>query len=281
MPNHVTNKIEFYGEQKNIDKVLDLIKGEDRCIDFNKIIPMPKELMLPSGSDMNYAVQYALSKKSYGESVRIKDILSKTPCHFYRNYYKSIFVPHTYDDAALNKRAEWFNNNLAENKKENIFDETDYEGLGIKNFEDLGNAYINNIIKHGVDTWYDWRVSNWGTKWNAYGCQYIKEENEIFFDTAWSCPLPILDKLAELCFEHNVSFSGKWADEDAGQNVGVFESDCDDDEYWFSYEYITNGSNEAYEIYTELKGESDCVGQDEDGNYVHYDCDTCPNKDKC
>lgn len=41
MPNHVTNKITLFGGQENIDKILDLIKGKDTCIDFNKIIPMP------------------------------------------------------------------------------------------------------------------------------------------------------------------------------------------------------------------------------------------------
>ena len=44
MPNHVTTKIEFYGAQSNIDKVLELIKGDGACIDFNKIIPMPESL---------------------------------------------------------------------------------------------------------------------------------------------------------------------------------------------------------------------------------------------
>ena len=190
MPNWVTNKISFYGEQKNIDKILELIKGEETCIDFEKIIPMPE--------------------------------------HIFR-----------------------------------------------------GNLGPDERKIYGKNNWYDWSNYHWGTKWNTYGGQLIKEENEIYFDTAWSCPLPILDKLAEMCYEHNVYFDGSWADEDAGHNVGIFTSDCDSDEYWFSYEYITAESNEAYEIYEELKGESDCIGQDEDGNYIHYDCDTCPNKDKC
>ena len=37
MPNHVTNQIEFYGNQKNINKVFKLIKGDNGYIDFNKI----------------------------------------------------------------------------------------------------------------------------------------------------------------------------------------------------------------------------------------------------
>jgi hypothetical protein len=190
MPNHVTNRIEFYGEQKNIDTILEIIKGDKECIDFEKIIPMPEDI---------------------------------------------------------------------------------YRG-------DLGP---DERAKYGKNNWYDWRCFNWGTKWNAYYSSIDKENNAIEFDTAWSCPLALLDELAKICYEHNVSFDGKWADEDCGHSVGVFESDCDSDEYWFSYEYVTSESSEAYEIYQELKGETDCLGKDEDGNWVHYDCDTCPNRDKC
>lgn len=190
MPNHVTNKIEFHGEQANIDKILELIKGEKECIDFEKIVPMP----------------------------------------------------------------------------DNIF---------------RGNLGHEEYAKYGKNNWYDWSLHNWGTKWNAYNSCLDKDINEIEFDTAWSCPLAVLNKLAELCYKHDVSFTGKWADEDAGCNVGVFESDCDSDEYWFSYEYIANESNEAYEIYAEVKGESNCFGKDTNGNWVRYDCDNCPNANIC
>ena len=44
MPNHVTTKIEFCGDQKYIDKILERIKGEEECIDFEKIIPMPENI---------------------------------------------------------------------------------------------------------------------------------------------------------------------------------------------------------------------------------------------
>ena len=186
MPNHITNKIEFSGNQESIDKILELIKGEDTCIDFEKIIPMPS----------------------------------------------------------------------------NIF---------------RGNLGPEERNKYGKSNWYDWSLFNWGTKWNAYSSHLYSDNNTIEFDTAWSCPLPVLDKLAELCYEHKVSFTGKWADEDTGHNVGIFESDCDGDEYWFSYEYVKNCSNEAYEIYVEVKGESNCFGKDSDGNWIHYNCENCPN----
>ena len=44
MPNHVTNRIKFLGNQEGIDKVLQLIKSDDKCISFDKIIPMPDNI---------------------------------------------------------------------------------------------------------------------------------------------------------------------------------------------------------------------------------------------
>lgn len=134
---------------------------------------------------------------------------------------------------------------------------------------------------YGKNNWLDWNMSNWGTKWNAYSSWLDEKNNIIYFDTAWSSPTLVLDALAKLCYEYKVSFTGKWADEDTGYNIGVFESDCDSDEYWFGYEYLESCSNEAYEVYIELKGESYCLGKDENGNWVSYDCDNCPNRENC
>ena len=182
MPNHVTNKITLFGGQENIDKILDLIKGEDTCIDFNKIIPMP---------------------------------------------------------------------------------DTVYRG-------DLGP---DERKLYGANNWYDWRVRNWGTKWNAYSTYLDKENNTIEFDTAWACPLEFLYKFAEMCDKYDVRFEGKWADEDCGCNVGTFYSD----DGQFYYDYMENNSHEAYEIYVELKGESCTLHKDDDGNWVYHGCDDCPN----
>lgn len=44
MPNHVANRVEFFGEQKNINEVMDKIKGEAEVIDFETIIPMPTNI---------------------------------------------------------------------------------------------------------------------------------------------------------------------------------------------------------------------------------------------
>lgn len=64
--------------------------------------------------------------------------------------------------------------------------------------------------------WYDWSIENWGTKWNAY--EICATPDDIRFDTAWSCPVPIVQALAD----HYIPFRWEYADEDIGHNAGVW-----------------------------------------------------------
>jgi hypothetical protein len=48
-----------------------------------------------------------------------------------------------------------------------------------------------NIAKYGFSDWYGWRVSNWGTKWDARVVEYDDHnpnETYVMIDTAWSPP---------------------------------------------------------------------------------------------
>ena len=142
----------------------------------------------------------------------------------------------------------------------------------------LGKQLHDNIEKYGAKDWYDWCVDNWGTKWNA--CECSLNGSELFFQTAWSWPSPIMIKLAEICSKYNVGFVGKWADEDMGNNTGHFYCNGEDD--CLSYDWYDDGSNEAYAAYEECCGESECIGIDNDGNYYHYECGkSCPNCERC
>lgn len=54
---------------------------------------------------------------------------------------------------------------------------------------------LNNIEEYGYENWYDWRLDNWGTKWDPEVARihdlwhYDNEALIIFeFDTAWSPP---------------------------------------------------------------------------------------------
>jgi hypothetical protein len=47
--------------------------------------------------------------------------------------------------------------------------------------------------------WYNWAVTNWGTKWDAWDISLSEEVQHLFYEftTAWSSPFPIYDKLKE------------------------------------------------------------------------------------
>jgi hypothetical protein len=70
-------------------------------------------------------------------------------------------------------------------------------------WDELQAAYDRNAALGG-ETWYDWNVAHWGTKWNACECEFDadleRQEGEVTieirFDTAWSAPLPVFDALA-------------------------------------------------------------------------------------
>ena len=50
------------------------------------------------------------------------------------------------------------------------------------------------------DRWYDWRVQNWDTKWDAYDVVVTDDDPEnveIEFNTAWSPPEAICNQIRE------------------------------------------------------------------------------------
>lgn len=134
---------------------------------------------------------------------------------------------------------------------------------------ELGLQYISNKVKYGATTWYDWCCDNWGTKWNAYSNEQ-EDEDTISFETARSNPEPVMLKLSEMYPEATIEHW--WADEDMGSNDGhrIYQGG-----QIIDGDYCDSCSNEAYEVYIKCWGESECLYQDEDGNWQHHDCDTC------
>ena len=98
--------------------------------------------------------------------------------------------------------------------------------------------------KYGASNWYDWNKRHWGTKWDANESFYNKEEKMLQFETPWSAPGPIHQKMAEMF--PDLTFQGTYADEDFGSNTGCIE----DGEIYF----LEDQSEEAYETAATLWG---------------------------
>ena len=112
-----------------------------------------------------------------------------------------------------------------------------------------GETCYNNIRDYGAPTWYEWTVSHWGTKWNAYDQNQISD-NCVEFLTAWSGVPELIGKLSEMF--PSLTLSYMYADEDWGNNLGeyIFEGgQCVD------VNVPDYGSPEARSITTELLGE--------------------------
>ena len=80
-----------------------------------------------------------------------------------------------------------------------------------------------NLVTHGYGNWYDWCVSNWGTKWDVGGdgseAQDIPGGLMLSFDSAWSPPVNAYEKLCDMGFEiramyyePGMAFAGIWED---------------------------------------------------------------------
>ena len=72
------------------------------------------------------------------------------------------------------------------------------------------------------DRWYDWRVMNWDTKWDAYDVVVVDpdpENMEIEFNTAWSPPEAICHALREK-YENTVAIS--WFYDEPGEEIAGY-----------------------------------------------------------
>ena len=106
--------------------------------------------------------------------------------------------------------------------------------------DDRGNNIFDfdRVVPVGdVPDWYEQRLNKWGTKWTGY--DLVIGESAIDFFTAWSPPVPVIRKLAELhrdlvfrleYYECGMAFRGigtaKWKDggvllEDNSWNMGT------------------------------------------------------------
>lgn len=184
MPNHITNIISFTGPTERIEELKSKIRGkEDEAIDFNKIIPRPDSLDITSGTSTDFGVAVLLLKEKNDPSKLIPVL----------NY--------PWAKAENLNTVEKLADYLVETGKADL---------------EHGRIALENIEKHGHQDWYSWSIANWGTKWNAYSIR--EEDDKIFFDTAWSTPTPIIEKISNMF--PDVTITIQFADEDFGFNCG-------------------------------------------------------------
>ncbi|MBR0510000.1 MAG: hypothetical protein IJJ85_07760 [Clostridia bacterium] len=195
MPNYVSNLVEFSGDPISEQNMLIAIRDEKYglgTIDFNKLIPMPEALQIEAGSSTDKGL------KAYKDFAAIYSAA---------NGITGLDLLHIPETAEQQVRMQF---------PELQIDEKDWE---------LGRAAFHNFLQYGAPTWYEWCIQNWGTKWGACGYElgmdYGTNCKALWFETAWSPPVPVIEELARRFPE--LEFTHRWADEDIGHNCGMHE----------------------------------------------------------
>lgn len=236
MPNHVTNIINFNCDPSRSDEIMKFLQAEDDVygsIDFNKLIPMPEDLNISSGSFTSDGIDIYLT--------------AVNPATVDYGYYKMDYASflNIYLKLKAQDACNMYKPALSE---EEIQIRTKYN-----TFEELfkaGEQAISNLKLYGAITWYEWCIQHWGTKWNAYDCIEMKPgDNRMIFLTAWDAIPDIVQKISALFPDVPIDYS--WADEDVGSNTGSME--------FLNGEIISedipeNGSKEALELACDILG---------------------------
>jgi hypothetical protein len=189
MPNHITNRLTITGDASRVLEVKEFVKVE---------------------KDEENQEAYGTGTIDFNKIVRMPKDLS-IQIHSGIEMAAKNALKEGFDDNPLLASLERHNRNNC--KSPLTFNDEEWE-LFIKT--------LNNKRKYGSYYWYDWCIENWRTKWNAYSQPDSRNtDNVIFFQTAWSCPKDLINKLT--CIFPDVEFEIAWADEDLGHNIGIMK----------------------------------------------------------
>jgi len=130
---------------------------------------------------------------------------------------------------------------------------------------DLGQEERKDCEDKGIDNWYDWSVSNWGTKWEASDL-HMDDEGQyddcahvtVSFSTAWSPPVNFYETLYE-----NMNYDcDDMGDPQFKIRATYYEPGCDFMGIW------ENGDDRCYTA----SEDDDFFENDEDGQWLdaHY-----------
>ncbi|MEW6163610.1 MAG: hypothetical protein AB1642_00965 [Pseudomonadota bacterium] len=179
MPNWCENRLSVSGPKETVAKIIKATKVDQGEFDFNGIVPMPPELHITSGSST-----------SWGEDILYGDWSRMLGFPVWRDLFFELtggHLPETREEMIY----------LIENEHR-LYQPSNRLSWSF-NLKEARQAESNRE-KYGFKDWYDWSVAKWGTKWNGGEVDVESMEAEgftIYFSTAWSPPVPVIEALCE------------------------------------------------------------------------------------
>lgn len=176
MPNWCYNKLEItFSQEQSValhNALFSPLESGQLCLDFNCLLPMPKELDIAANIDSR---ELYLLQQNYRKRLTypvIKHCLRYNELEPIRQKAKQ----HRW---TIGDFIHWLDKHPKEQENLHI-DLT------------LGRQYLNNLNRYGYQDWYHWCLGNWGCKWNVYpdNCSIFEDTDSLVccFDTAWLPP---------------------------------------------------------------------------------------------
>lgn len=197
MPNWVSNTIILKSEE-DFKKFKELLVDEYGEVDFEKLIPMPKDLNITAGS-----YEWKTDVYGFGFNKEKEAMQNKLIKPLLDNIYQEDMTQDRFVNTAIN-----FSDVVNSIKVVHNAEQT-------QDIINILRGYYN-LRKYGCTNWYDFHNIKWGTKWNA--SETCIGNLSVFFQTAWSTPMGIWQELSK-----HLDFKIAFADEDIGCNFGIIE----------------------------------------------------------
>ena len=213
----------------------------------------------------------------HGEPEKVAEFRDKAKKP-YMTYHKGAFVEGKGYDPDLVQESKreadlLFWNFLQPTNKDAYF--ADAHGKKPEGYESWSKEKrLAHDLKFDGDGWYDWNVSNWGTKWEAGGVLQEEDKDGKYlryqFDTAWS---PAEGAFLAMAHQHpDLHFSIRCEEE---QGWGVEYETDEDGELTITNQWDIPESHADY-VAKDGDGEGCVCSWDEDGDNWF---DDCPSKE--
>ena len=187
MPNWCVNQLDITGDEAEVARLIELVKGDEDGFDFAKIVPIPDSPYYAANETQNHFQCGCVPV--YVELPELPEVKAYTDSD---------------GNDVMRKQGEWRVGDLPVYKIEQS-NGTIQDSVGMM-FGGNERCPIHRVpkISSHPDWWYNWNVANWGTKWNCGEVWHDRDDDtpvegttSYNFDTAWSPAERVVAALAE------------------------------------------------------------------------------------